>query len=65
MAYVFAQFYFFFYFARVNNTAFLAALKKFSLSFEKNPLPLLLALVYLAAFSIYRFDLQTVRWTGI
>jgi hypothetical protein len=64
MAYLFAQFCFFAYFAQTKNTAFSAALKKFAPSFEKNPLPLLLVLVYLAAFSIFRFHQNIAVWIG-
>lgn len=65
MAYAFAQFCFFFYFAYIKNAAFIAALKKAAVSFEKNPVPLLMVLVYLAAFSVFRFDSDIVRWLGL
>ena len=64
MAYLFAQFCFFACFARTKNAAFTAALNKFALSFENNPVPLLLALVYLAAFSMFRFHQNIAVWVG-
>ncbi len=64
MAYLFAQFCFFACFARTKNAAFTAALNKFALTFEKNPVPLLLALVYLAAFSMFRFHQNIAVWVG-
>lgn len=64
MAYLFTQFCFFAYFTQTKPAAFTAALNKFAVSFEKNPVPLLLALVYLAAFSMFRFHQNIAVWIG-
>lgn len=56
ISYLFAQFTLFVYHLHNNNSNFIAALKGLAVSFEKNPLPLLLALIYVTALSLVRYN---------
>lgn len=56
VSYLFAQFVLFAYHLHNKNPDFISALKGLAASFEKNPLPLLLALIYVTALSLVRYN---------
>lgn len=56
VSYLFAQFVLFAYHLHNKNPDFISALKGLATSFEKNPLPLLLALIYVTALSLVRYN---------